>query len=79
VADNGHGIAPEHVDHIFEPFFTTKPVGTGTGLGLAISYSLVRRLGGRIDLRTEVGKGTSFIIRWPISAMVSYSRESPAL
>jgi two-component system C4-dicarboxylate transport sensor histidine kinase DctB len=79
VADNGHGVAPEHVDHIFEPFFTTKSVGKGTGLGLAISYSLVRRLGGRIDLRTEVGKGTSFVIRWPISAMVSYSRESPAL
>jgi signal transduction histidine kinase len=73
VADNGHGIAPELIDHIFEPFFTTKPVGKGTGLGLAISYGLVRKFGGRIDLHTEVGKGTSFTISWPIATMMSYS------
>jgi two-component system, NtrC family, sensor kinase len=79
VTDSGHGIAPEHMDHIFEPFFTTKPVGKGTGLGLAISYSLVRKLGGRIDVRSEVGRGTTFTICWPISTMVSYSREPPNL
>ncbi len=79
VTDNGHGIAPEHADHIFEPFFTTKPIGKGTGLGLAISYSLVRKLGGRIDVRTEVGRGTTFTICWPISTMMSYSREPPSL
>ena len=75
VSDNGHGIAPEHVSHLFEPFFTTKPVGKGTGLGLAISYSLVRRLGGRIDVQTAVGKGSTFAVRWPAVAEVSYPRE----
>jgi len=75
VSDNGHGIAPEHVDHLFEPFFTTKPIGKGTGLGLAISYSLVRRLGGRIDVQTAVGKGSTFTIRWPVAAAGSYLRE----
>jgi len=79
VSDNGHGIDRRHVDHLFEPFFTTKPVGKGTGLGLAISYSLVRRLGGRIDVQTEVGKGSTFTIRWPIAAVVSYPREPSAL
>ncbi|MCX5685584.1 MAG: ATP-binding protein [Planctomycetota bacterium] len=76
VSDNGHGIAPEHVDHLFEPFFTTKPVGKGTGLGLAISYSLVRRLGGRIDVETAVGKGSTFAVRWPMVAGASGLREA---
>jgi C4-dicarboxylate-specific signal transduction histidine kinase len=79
VSDNGHGIAPEHLDHIFEPFFTTKPVGKGTGLGLAVSYSLVRRLGGSVEVRSEVGKGSVFAIRWPARAVVSYPRESAAV
>jgi len=65
VSDNGRGIAPEHLSRLFEPFFTTKPVGKGTGLGLAISYSLVRRLGGRIDVTSEIGKGATFTVRWP--------------
>ena len=79
VSDNGHGIAPEHVDHLFEPFFTTKLVGKGTGLGLAISYSHVRRLGGRIDVRTEVGKGSTFTVRWPAATVASYRREPSPL
>jgi C4-dicarboxylate-specific signal transduction histidine kinase len=65
VSDNGHGIAPQHLSRLFEPFFTTKPVGKGTGLGLAISYSLVRRLGGRIEVTSEIGKGATFTVRVP--------------
>ena len=79
VSDNGHGIAPKHIDHLFEPFFTTKPVGKGTGLGLAISYSHVRRLGGRIDVRTEVGMGSTFTVRWPAAAVASYPRDASFL
>ena len=65
IADNGHGIAPEHRRRLFEPFFTTKPVGKGTGLGLCISYSLVKQHGGDIVVESEVGRGTKFIIRLP--------------
>jgi signal transduction histidine kinase len=65
VTDNGMGITQENIDHLFEPFFTTKPVGKGTGLGLAISYSLVTRQGGRIDVESTVGRGTTMTIALP--------------
>lgn len=65
VADTGVGIAPEHLNRIFEPFFTTKPVGSGTGLGLSLSYGIVHKHGGKIDVASEVGKGTRFIVRLP--------------
>jgi PAS domain S-box-containing protein len=64
--DTGSGIAAEDLDRIFDPFFTTKPVGKGTGLGLAVSYGIVTEHGGRIDVASEVGKGTVFRIWLPI-------------
>ncbi len=70
VQDNGHGIAPEDIDHIFEPFFTTKPVGTGTGLGLTISYTTTRDHGGTIDVESST-EGTKFTISLPILEGVS--------
>ena len=63
VEDNGPGIAPDQLASIFEPFFTTK--FTGTGLGLAISKSLVEQHGGRIEVTSELGKGTSFLLILP--------------
>ncbi len=59
VTDNGPGIARELVPHLFDPFFTTKAPGEGTGLGLAISHSIVAGCGGRIEVDTEVGRGTT--------------------
>ena len=50
---------------IFDPFFTTKKANEGTGLGLSISYSIVEKLGGRIHVASEEGKGTTFTIRLP--------------
>lgn len=65
VADNGHGIAPEHLSRIFEPFFTTKPVGSGTGLGLSLSYGIVNQHGGRIEVASRPG-GTRFTVWLPV-------------
>ena len=67
VADNGSGIDPLVLPKIFDPFFTTKPVGKGTGLGLSLSYGIVQRHGGRIDVESEVGHGTTFRVVLPPS------------
>lgn len=68
IRDTGAGIPPEVISKVFDPFFTTKPVGKGTGQGLAISYNVVvEKHGGAIDVESEVGKGTTFIIRLPIT------------
>ncbi|MDO8931608.1 MAG: ATP-binding protein, partial [Rhodocyclaceae bacterium] len=65
-ADTGSGIAPENLQRIFDPFFTTKPVGKGTGLGLSLSYGIVQKHQGRIEVASEVGKGTTFRIHLPL-------------
>lgn len=66
VADTGKGIKPEHLQKIFDPFFTTKPIGKGTGLGLSLSYGILQKHHGRIEVRSEIGKGTTFRVSLPI-------------
>ncbi|HEX8435535.1 sensor histidine kinase [Archangium sp.] len=68
VADTGSGIAPEVLQRIFDPFFTTKPVGQGTGLGLSITRSIVEAHGGRIDVETAPGAGTTVRLWFPVVA-----------
>ncbi len=66
IADDGVGISPENLKRIYDPFFTTKPVGKGTGLGLALSYGIVKKHHGRIEVESELGKGTCFRVFLPI-------------
>ena len=68
IRDHGTGIEPELQEKIFDPFFTTKDVDKGTGLGLAISHGIVERHEGRIEVSSEVGRGTCFSILLPMSA-----------
>jgi two-component system NtrC family sensor kinase len=65
--DTGPGITKENLERIFSPFFTTKDAGHGVGLGLAISYGIVREHKGTILVESEVGKGTTFTVRIPVT------------
>ncbi len=71
VEDDGVGIPPEVQPRIFDPFFTTKEVGRGTGQGLAIAHAVVERHGGALTFSTELGRGTTFLLRLPIGGAVA--------
>ncbi len=67
IQDSGEGMEPAVLEKIFEPFFTTKGVGQGTGLGLSISYGIIQNHGGEIQVRSEKGVGTEFIVIIPVA------------
>jgi signal transduction histidine kinase len=68
IRDNGPGIAAGCAQQIFDPFFTTKSIGKGTGLGLAISYQIVAKHQGKIEVNSQIGQGTEFVITLPVAA-----------
>ncbi len=76
VSDNGEGISPENLNKIFDPFFTTKPEGKGVGLGLAVSYGIVQAHGGDIEVKSQPGIGTTFVVTLPLEQA---ARPDPAL
>ncbi|NUO63060.1 MAG: response regulator [Gemmatimonadaceae bacterium] len=67
VSDTGCGIAPEHLSRIWDPFWTTKVEGEGTGLGLSVVHGIVSAHGGTIEVTSDVGGGTTFIVRLPVA------------
>ncbi|HUS30953.1 MAG TPA: ATP-binding protein [Kofleriaceae bacterium] len=73
VSDTGAGIASDALGRIFDPFFTTKEIGEGSGLGLAICRSIVTSLGGDIEVESEVGKGSTFVVTLPVGSASSDS------
>ncbi len=66
IIDTGKGIDQEHINKIFDPFYTTKQDGEGTGLGLSVSYSIIEKHGGRIEVNSKPGQGTTFVIYLPL-------------
>ncbi|MES1187275.1 MAG: ATP-binding protein, partial [Myxococcales bacterium] len=69
VADTGSGVAEAIRDRVFEPFFTTKAVGAGMGLGLSITYSIAKKHGGDVELRSRDGGGTVAVFRFPVAGV----------
>jgi signal transduction histidine kinase len=67
IVDTGCGIPQEHMGRLFEPFFTTKPPDQGTGLGLAVAHQLISANGGRIDITSQVNRGTTVTITLPLA------------
>jgi two-component system, NtrC family, sensor kinase len=68
IKDDGSGISPEILSRIFEPFLTTKEAGKGVGLGLAVSWNIIEAHRGRIEVQSEVGKGTTFTVSLPLES-----------
>lgn len=70
--DTGQGIKEEDKKRLFEPFFSTKEVGKGTGLGLAISYSIIQKHNGVIEVHSELGKGSTFTVKLPVTKEIKH-------
>lgn len=78
IRDNGMGMTEEVRERIFEPFYTTKEVGQGTGLGLATVWHLIKTMGGKVEVETEMGRGSAFLILLPaVDALVAERAVAP--
>jgi len=64
--DTGSGIPEENLSKIFDPFFTTKRSGKGTGLGLSVSYGIIQRHNGFLEVKSQIGRGSTFTVKLPL-------------
>ena len=71
-------MSPETAQRAFDAFYTTKEIGKGTGLGLSIAFKIVNQHGGRIDVKSEVGKGTQFTVVLPVTPPASLAQAEAA-
>ena len=78
VSDTGTGIPPQLLPKVFDPFFTTKAPGKGSGLGLSLVYQIVTAAGGEVQLRSEVGRGTTVELRLPVAREDGSADPDPA-
>jgi two-component system NtrC family sensor kinase len=78
VRDNGAGISPDNLKKIFAPFFTTKPPGKGTGLGLYVCYGIIEGMGGAMEVESQRGVGTTFVVSLPVSMATKTECEQKA-
>ncbi|WP_419657602.1 two component system sensor histidine kinase, hybrid [Desulfosarcina variabilis str. Montpellier] len=79
ISDTGHGMSEELIDKIFDPYFTTKEQGKGTGLGLAVVYGIVKEHGGDIKVHSEIGRGSTFDIYFPLMEKLSSTESTPEI
>lgn len=79
VSDSGRGIAEEHMARLFDPFFTTKEVGKGTGLGLSMVQGILRRSGGHVVVKSQLGSGSWFQLLFPLAEPSPEAQRAPAL
>jgi PAS domain S-box-containing protein len=77
VVDDGAGMPADVLERVYDPFFTTKPLGQGTGLGLAVAYGVVQRHGGTIDIRSDLGRGTTVEIQLPAAPAAEATAREP--
>lgn len=79
ISDTGSGISKEGLARIFDPFYTTKDVGEGTGLGLSISYSIIEQHGGRIEVDSQLNRGTCFRVFLPFDTPAAFAEQKETL
>jgi two-component system, NtrC family, sensor kinase len=75
IADNGVGIPDTLLDTVFDPFFTTKEPGAGTGLGLSVSLALIESMGGRMNIQSAPGQGTTVCVLLPLATEDAHGAE----
>jgi signal transduction histidine kinase len=75
ISDTGKGIPPESLERLFDPFYTTKPIGVGSGLGLSICHKIITSYDGKIEVESNVGDGTSFVVRLPAKSKKELQNE----